>query len=109
MCRANENLNVKLRLREINRRFAELSAVSSRLAGMAAQLDSLRHVDESICLFTNRSTSSRRRSDDFLSTKRSPMDATFVQPDGADRVPKRGVTGDGTPRSPARAGLVSWR
>lgn len=26
-----------------------------------------------------------------------------------DRVPKRGVTGGGTPRSPARAGLVSWR
>jgi hypothetical protein len=26
-----------------------------------------------------------------------------------DRVPKSGVTGGGTPRSPARAGLVSWR
>ncbi|WP_407146294.1 YdaS family helix-turn-helix protein [Bradyrhizobium sp. ORS 86] len=26
-----------------------------------------------------------------------------------DRVPERGVTGGGTPRSPARAGLVSWR
>jgi hypothetical protein len=69
MCRANENLNVKLRLREINRRFAELSAVSSRLAVMAAQLDRLRHVDEGICLFTDPSTSSRRRSDDFLSTR----------------------------------------
>jgi hypothetical protein len=26
-----------------------------------------------------------------------------------DRVPERGVTGGGAPRSPARAGLVSWR
>lgn len=27
----------------------------------------------------------------------------------SDRVPGSGVTGGGTPRSPARAGLVSWR
>ena len=26
-----------------------------------------------------------------------------------DRVPWRGVAGGGSPRSPARAGLVSWR
>jgi hypothetical protein len=29
--------------------------------------------------------------------------------DDADRVPRRGVTGGGAPRSPARAGPVSWR
>jgi hypothetical protein len=58
MCRTNKIMNVKSRLCEMDQRFAELSAVSARLASMVAQLDRLRTVDQSICHFTDRSTSS---------------------------------------------------
>jgi hypothetical protein len=65
MYRSNKRLDVRLRLSEINRRFAELNAVSSKLEGMAAQLGRLRKVSEGIGRFTDRgSPSSRRRDDD---------------------------------------------
>jgi hypothetical protein len=43
-------------LSEINRRSAQLSATSSRLAGMAAQLDRLREVNETIRIFSKGSS-----------------------------------------------------
>jgi hypothetical protein len=61
MYRPDKNLDIKLRLSEINRRFAELKAVSSKLAGSAEQLSRLRKVDERICLFVDRSGSSSHR------------------------------------------------
>lgn len=48
MYRTDKKLEVKLRLGEIQRRSAELSAVSSELADMVAQLDRLRKLDERI-------------------------------------------------------------
>ena len=66
MYRSNKRLDIRLRLSEINRRFAELNAVSSKLAGMAAQLGRLRKVSEGIGRFTDRSSPlSRRRNDDY--------------------------------------------
>jgi hypothetical protein len=71
MYRSNKGLVIKLRLNEINRRFAVLTATSSALAGMAEQLDRLREVDEGIGRFTDRSSpSSRRRNDDYPSQER---------------------------------------
>jgi hypothetical protein len=71
MYRSNKRLDIKLRLSEINRRFAELNAASSKLAGMATQLDRLRKVNEIVGCFTDRSgPSSHRRNDDHPSTKR---------------------------------------
>jgi hypothetical protein len=61
MVSSNKSLDIKLRLNEINRRFAQLSAVSSRLADMAEQLDRLRKVNERIGIFSDRSIPSRRR------------------------------------------------
>lgn len=49
------NLDVELRLGEIIRRSAELSAVSSELADMALQLDRLRRLNGRIALPTDRS------------------------------------------------------
>lgn len=66
MYRSSKSLNIKLRLGEINRRFAELKAVSSKLAGMAAQLDRLREVNEKLGRPTDRGSAfkplPRRRS-----------------------------------------------
>jgi hypothetical protein len=41
----NRDLEIKLRLGKITRRSAELSAISSKLAGMASQLDRLRKLN----------------------------------------------------------------
>jgi hypothetical protein len=60
MYRTNNNLEVKLRLREMIRRSAELSATSSKLADMASQLDLLRKVNGKIGLFIDRSSSPGR-------------------------------------------------
>jgi hypothetical protein len=48
------NLDVKLRLSEITRKSAELSAVSSKLADMASQLDHLRKLNGRIEFLTDR-------------------------------------------------------
>jgi hypothetical protein len=62
------NLDVKLRLREIARKSAELSAVSSELADMASQLNRLRKLNGRIEFLTDRdSPSCRRKSDGYTS------------------------------------------
>jgi hypothetical protein len=70
MYRTDKNFAIKLRLKEINRRSVELSAASSGLANLAAQLDHLRKENERIRVFANcRAYSSRRRDGDYLSRK----------------------------------------
>jgi hypothetical protein len=59
--RTNRNLNVKLRLGEINRRFAELSAISSKLEEMALQLDRLRTLNGRIELLGHRNCAQSRK------------------------------------------------
>lgn len=67
----NRNLDVELRLGEIARRSAELSAVSSRLADMASQLERLRQLNSRIALLTDRNRPSRRgRNGGYMSYKR---------------------------------------
>ena len=51
MYRAKSDLEVKLRLRDIVRRSAELTARSSKLADMASELDILRKVNGEVGLF----------------------------------------------------------
>jgi len=63
MYRTSKTLETKLRLNEINRRFAELRAISSKLADMAAQLDRLRKVNGRVRVLINRRVSSNRRGD----------------------------------------------
>ena len=71
MYRSDKSLEIKLRLREINQRFVELTAVSSKLAGQAAQLGRLREVNEKLGRFTDRSSpSSRHGNDDYPSKER---------------------------------------
>jgi len=48
MYRTGNNVEIKLRLNEINRRSIALSTTSSELANLAAQLDHLRQVNERI-------------------------------------------------------------
>lgn len=70
MHRSDKNFDIKLRLKEINRRSVELSAASSELANLAAQLDHLRKQNERIRIFANRRAySSRRRNGVVLSRK----------------------------------------
>jgi hypothetical protein len=71
MYRLDKSLDIELRLSEINRRFAELTATSSTIAGMAEQLGRLRRVNEKIVRFTDHSSrpSSRRRNNDHPSMK----------------------------------------
>jgi hypothetical protein len=70
MYRTDRNFDIKLRLKEINRRSAELSAASFELANLAAQLNHLRKENERIRIFANRRAySSRRRDGDYLSRK----------------------------------------
>ena len=65
MYRADKRLEIKLRLGEIDRRFAELTVISSKLAGMTAQLDRLRKANETTGRFIDCScpSSHRRRGD----------------------------------------------
>jgi hypothetical protein len=63
MYRTSKNFDIKLRLDEINRRSIELSATSSELANLAAQLDHLRKVNERIRIFATRTVHSNRRRD----------------------------------------------
>jgi hypothetical protein len=76
MCRANKKLEVRLRLGEIKRRSAELSAVSSELADMVAQLDRLRKLDErigtGILSIANRTG---KRNSEYLSGTSATLDA----------------------------------
>jgi hypothetical protein len=69
MYRTDKKLEVKLRLGEIQRRSAELSAVSSELADMMAQLDRLRKLDERIGIgvlsIANRTVGHTRRGIQF--------------------------------------------
>jgi hypothetical protein len=58
MYRTSKNFDVKLRLNEINRRSFELSAASSELASLAAQLDHLRRVHETMSIFATRTAHS---------------------------------------------------
>jgi len=65
MRQAHTRLEIKLRLGEIDRRFAELTAISSKLAGMTAQLNRLREADEKMGRFADCSCGpGRRRKDD---------------------------------------------
>jgi len=61
MYRTTEDLEIKLRLGEINQRSAELSAVSLELGAMVAQLPRLRKAYEKIGAFSDRNSSSRRQ------------------------------------------------
>jgi hypothetical protein len=61
--RTNRNLYMKLRLGEINRRSAELSAISSRLEEMALQLDRLRSLNGGIELLGSRNCAQSRKHD----------------------------------------------
>jgi hypothetical protein len=76
MCRTNKKLEVRLRLGEIKRRSAELSAVSSELADMVAQLDRLRKLDErigtGILSIANRTG---KRNSEYLSGTSATLDA----------------------------------
>ena len=70
MYQTGKTFDIKLRLNEINRRSVQLSAASSKLADLVAQLDHLRSVDERIRIFADRRASSdRRRNGDYLSRK----------------------------------------
>ena len=64
MYRTSKILETKLRLNEMNRRFAELRAVSSKLADMAAQLDRLRKLNGHVGVFIDRSAPSNPEGDD---------------------------------------------
>jgi hypothetical protein len=61
--RASGNPYVKLRLAEINRRSAELSAISSKLEEMVLQLDRLRTLSGRIRLLGHRNCASSRKHD----------------------------------------------
>jgi len=67
MYRTGNNVEIKLRLNEINRRSIALSTTSSELANLAAQLDHLRQVNERISHLAIRMARSKRRESDFLS------------------------------------------
>jgi len=67
MYRTGNNVEIKLRLNEINRRSIALSTTSSELANLAAQLDHLRQANERISHLTIRMARSKRREGDFPS------------------------------------------
>jgi hypothetical protein len=64
------NLEVKLRLYEIDRRSAELAARRSELAEMVSQLDYLRRLNGRMGLLTNRGSPPSQKSFGRLSYKR---------------------------------------
>ena len=79
MYRTDQNSDIKLRLNEINRRSVQLSAASSELADLAAQLDHLRKVNEGIRIFANRRVySNRRRHNEYLSSKHCALESTVL-------------------------------
>jgi hypothetical protein len=61
MYRTDKNFDIKLRLNEINRMAVQLSAASSELADLAAQLNHLRKLNETIRIFAKRRVYSNRR------------------------------------------------
>jgi hypothetical protein len=63
MNRTNKNFDIKLRLNEIKRRSAQLSATCLELADLAAQLGHLRKLNERIRTIANRRVHSNRRRD----------------------------------------------
>jgi hypothetical protein len=67
MYRTGNNVEIKLRLNEINRRSIALSTTSSELANLAAQLDHLRQVNERISHLAIRMAHSKRRQGNYLS------------------------------------------
>src|ERR1700688_2753455 len=64
------NLDVKLRLSEIARKSAELSAVSSKLDDMASQLNRLRQLNGRIGFLTDRNSPSSRRKHNSYTSRR---------------------------------------
>ncbi len=64
------NLEVKLRLYEIARKSAELSAIRSELVDMASQLDRLRKLNGTLGLLSDRDNSSRRKSYNHIPYRR---------------------------------------
>ena len=58
------NLDFKSRLSEIARKSAELSAVSSKLADMASQLNRLRQLNGGIASLRDRNSPCSRRNND---------------------------------------------
>jgi hypothetical protein len=88
MCQSDKRLDIKLRLGEIDRRFAELTSVSSKLAHMAERLARLRRVNERICLFIDRSSpSSRRGNDAYHSRKLRRKRSTQLSREYGTKVP----------------------
>ena len=67
MYRTGNNVEIKLRLNEINRRSIALSTTSSELANLAAQLDHLRQANERVSHLAIRMTHSKRREGNHLS------------------------------------------
>jgi hypothetical protein len=87
MYRTGNNVEIKLRLNEINRRSVALSTTSSELANLAAQLDHLRQVNERISHLAVRMSHSKRREGDCLSRDlqgRSRLGIPFPLRDLAD-------------------------
>jgi predicted thioesterase len=67
MYRTGNNVEIKLRLNEINRRSIALSTTCSELANLAAQLDHLRQVNERFSHLAIRLAHSKRRQGNYLS------------------------------------------
>ena len=87
MYRTGNNVEIKLRLNEINRRSVALSTTSSELANLAAQLDHLRQVNERISHLAVSMSHSKRREGDYLSRdlqRRSRLGIPFPLRDLAD-------------------------
>ena len=61
MYQADRTFDIKLQLNEINRRAVQLSATSSELADLAAQLKHLCRLSETIRISANRRVYSTRR------------------------------------------------
>ena len=66
----NRHLVVRLRLYEIDRRSAELSAKGLELADMASQLDRLRKLNDMLSLLTNHGSTSKSKRYNSLTYKR---------------------------------------
>jgi hypothetical protein len=71
MCRIGKHFAIKLRLNEINRMSIELSASSSELANLAAELNELRQLIE-IGIFADRQAYSRRQGQGEYSSQPRP-------------------------------------
>jgi hypothetical protein len=72
--------DIELRLSEINRRSAQLSAVSCKLAHMAALMERLRKVNERIGIFSDRSIPSKQPAAGHYLSGRCFLDSRYRIP-----------------------------